>query len=107
MRTIRELRHERGWTQFELALKVGVQPQAIYLWETGRRTPQVMQLRKLGQIFEMCSDDIALVTPVDDEHLDYRPDVGRGQSEPVANRNRQGLVSTRGNSTRSSSGNDE
>ncbi|MEA2586149.1 MAG: helix-turn-helix protein, partial [Thermomicrobiales bacterium] len=39
--TVRELRRERGWTQFELALKVGVQPQAVYLWESGRRTPQV------------------------------------------------------------------
>jgi DNA-binding XRE family transcriptional regulator len=43
-----------------LALKVGVQPQAVYFWESGRRTPQVPQLRKLGQVFDMCSDDIEL-----------------------------------------------
>jgi DNA-binding XRE family transcriptional regulator len=30
MTTIRVLRQARGWTQFELALKVGVQPQAVY-----------------------------------------------------------------------------
>jgi len=60
MKTIRTLRQERGWTQFELALRVGVQPQAVYFWESGRRTPQVLQLRKLGQIFGMCSDDIDL-----------------------------------------------
>lgn len=58
MSTIREMRQARGWTQFELALKVGVQPQAIYLWETGRRVPQVPQMRRLGEIFELCSDDI-------------------------------------------------
>jgi DNA-binding XRE family transcriptional regulator len=58
MKSIRALRQERGWTQFELALKVGVQPQAVYFWESGRRTPQVAQMRKLGEIFGMCSDDI-------------------------------------------------
>ena len=60
METIRALRQERGWTQYELALKVGVHPQAVYLWESGRRTPQVMQLRKLGKVFERCSDEIDL-----------------------------------------------
>ena len=51
MKTIRQLRQERGWTQFELALQLGVQPQAVYFWESGRRTPRVPQLRKLGQLF--------------------------------------------------------
>ena len=60
MKTIRELRREQGWTQFELALRVGVQPQAVYLWESRRRMPQVPQLRKLGQLFGLCSDEILL-----------------------------------------------
>jgi transcriptional regulator with XRE-family HTH domain len=59
MKTIRQLRQERGWTQFELALRVGVQPQAVYFWESGRRTPQVAQLRRLGELFGICSDEIA------------------------------------------------
>jgi DNA-binding XRE family transcriptional regulator len=60
MKTIRALRQEREMTQFELALELGVQPQSIYLWESGRRTPHVQQMRKLGQIFGMCSDEIDL-----------------------------------------------
>lgn len=60
MKTIRELRRERGWTQFELALAVGVQPQTVYLWESGRRLPHVPQMRRLGQVFDLCSDDIVL-----------------------------------------------
>lgn len=60
MKTIRELRQEHGWTQYKLALKVGVHPQAVYLWESGRRMPQVTQMRKLGQLFGICSDDIDL-----------------------------------------------
>ncbi len=60
MKTIRELRRERGWTQFELALAAGVQPQTVYLWESERRIPQVPRVRKLGEIFGICSDEIAL-----------------------------------------------
>ena len=60
MTTIRALRQARGWTQFELALKVGVQPQTVYLWESGRRTPQVAQMRQLGVVFGRCSDEIDL-----------------------------------------------
>ena len=62
MGTIRELRRERSWTQYELALRVGVHPQAVYLWESGRRMPLVPQLRKMGRLFERCSDDIVLET---------------------------------------------
>jgi transcriptional regulator with XRE-family HTH domain len=61
MKTIRQLRQAQGWTQFELALRVGVQAQAVYLWESGRRVPQVLQLRKLGQLFGICSDEIVLI----------------------------------------------
>jgi DNA-binding XRE family transcriptional regulator len=67
MKTMRELRQERGWTQFDLALAVGVQPQTVYLWESGRRQPQVTQMRKLGQVFGICSDEIDL-TPVRDAY---------------------------------------
>ena len=63
MSTIDVLRRERGWTQFELALAVGVQPQTVYLWESGRRQPKVSQMRKLGKVFDRCSDDIDLTQP--------------------------------------------
>jgi DNA-binding XRE family transcriptional regulator len=66
VKTIRQLRQEQGWTQYELAQRVDVHPQAVYLWETGRRTPQVLQLRKLGRVFGLCSDDIALVARAKD-----------------------------------------
>lgn len=77
MQTIRALRQDRGWTQYELALRVGVQPQAVYLWESGRRVPHVPQLRKLGQIFGLCSDEI---------ELEPSPDVRRAPHQAHADR---------------------
>ena len=78
MKTIRARRQERGWTQFELALRVGVQPPAVYLWERGRRRPQAPQLRKLGQVFGCCSDEIDLA-PVPD----------KAKAAPTAHHSRQ------------------
>lgn len=86
MSTIRELRQARGWTQFELALKVGVQPQAVYFWESGRRTPQVPQLRKLGAIFGMCSDGIDLEPAQGRSAEPHRPHADRQPGEPVPGR---------------------
>ena len=56
--TIRALRLAPGRTQFEPALKVGPQPQAVYLRESGRRLPQVSQPRKMGELVGLCSDEI-------------------------------------------------
>jgi transcriptional regulator with XRE-family HTH domain len=91
--TIRALRQARGWTQFELALKVGVQPQAVYLWESGRRMPQVPQMRKLGELFGICSDEIELVSARGNE--DDRPSAERHLDERAPGRDRVGRAATR------------
>jgi DNA-binding XRE family transcriptional regulator len=99
LKTIRALRRERGLTQFELALMVGVQPQAIYLWETGRRTPQVPQLRKLGEIFGMCSDDIVLVHEAETDNAEHRPRAEQRPGESVPSGDQRGLVTASGSRT--------
>ncbi len=83
MRTIRELREERGWTQFELAIKVGVQPQAVYFWESGRRTPRVAQVRKLGQVFGLSSDEIILESLPTVPQVSHQA-IAREKTEPEA-----------------------
>jgi DNA-binding XRE family transcriptional regulator len=97
VKTIRELRRERGWTQFELALAVGVRPQTVYLWESGRRVPQVPQMRRLGEVFGLCSDEIAL-EPEADPHrtVPHRARAERWPGEPVPGRDRSGRALTRG-----------
>ena len=61
MRTIRQLREERGWTQLELAYRLGVTPVTIYNWERGRTEPRVSQFRQLARLFGVSMDEIALV----------------------------------------------
>src|SRR5215212_8905818 len=97
MKTIRALRQEQGWTQFELALRVGAQPQAVYLWESGRRTPQVPQLRKLGQLFGICSDEIVL-EPVSESSAvtGHRARAQRHQGEQTPGRDPDGRAIRRG-----------
>ena len=96
MKTIRQLRQERGWTQFQLALRVGVQPQAVYFWESGRRTPQAPQLRRLGQLFGMCSDEIVLEPVSDPAAAMHRARADRRPGEAVPGRNPDGRAVTRG-----------
>ena len=95
VKTIRGLRQARGWTRFELALRVGVQPQAIYFWETGRRTPQVPQMRRLGEVFGLCSDDIVLEPPPGPQRASHRVRADRRPGEPVPGRDPAGRAVTR------------
>ena len=58
--TIRELRERAGWTQLELANRLGVTPATVYTWERGKFDPRASQLRKLALAFGVSMDDIAL-----------------------------------------------
>ena len=61
MKTIRQLREERGWTQLQLAIHLGVTPVTIYNWERGKSEPRVSQFRQLARLFDISMDDLALV----------------------------------------------
>ena len=64
-KTIRQLREERGWSQFELATRIGVTPSSIYNWESGRFEPRASQLRQLAQVFGVSMDAIDFEGPVE------------------------------------------
>ncbi|CAA9577535.1 MAG: hypothetical protein AVDCRST_MAG88-2963 [uncultured Thermomicrobiales bacterium] len=61
MKTIRQLREERGWTQLQLAIQLGITPVTIYNWERGKSEPRVSQFRQLARLFDISMDDLALV----------------------------------------------
>jgi transcriptional regulator with XRE-family HTH domain len=65
VKTIRQLRDERRWTQLELAYKIGVTPLTIQNWERGRYEPTASKLRKIADVFEVSMDDISLETPTE------------------------------------------
>ena len=56
--TIRELRQARGWTQLELANRLGITPSSVYNWESGKFEPKASQLRALARAFGVSMDDI-------------------------------------------------
>ena len=60
MRTIREFREERGWSQAELAARAKVSPSTVYNWEAGRFEPKATQLRRVAQALGVSMDDIEL-----------------------------------------------
>ncbi len=63
MKTIRELREERGWTQLQLGNKLGVTPVTVYNWERGQHIPTAPQLRALARAFGVTMDDIDFEGP--------------------------------------------
>lgn len=74
MKTIRQLREAKKWTQVELASKVGVAPSTVYNWERGKVEPRVGQLRSLADTFGVRMDEITLVLMGNEE----------GKAAPVA-----------------------
>jgi len=53
---IRDLRHERGWSQAELALRIGVHAESISRWELGKETPHLGSLARIALAIDV--DDL-------------------------------------------------
>lgn len=53
---IAALRRNAGWSQAELAAKLGVSPSAIGMYEQGRREPAVDTLVALAELFGVSTD---------------------------------------------------
>lgn len=59
MRTIRELRNSRGWSQELLARELNVSHSTVYNWEKGHTTPRSLHLQKMALLFGISMDQIA------------------------------------------------
>ena len=55
---LHDLRHERSWTQADLARHVGVSRQTVNSIETGRFEPSLSLALKLAALFEVRVEDI-------------------------------------------------
>ena len=55
---LKDLRKEKGMTQIELAIALGVSSGTVAMWETGKRKPSFEMFEKLTQVFERRIDYI-------------------------------------------------
>ncbi len=58
MTAIYKYRKEKGWTQRELAERLGVKPSTITQYETGVRKPDIVTLKKLANILDCTTDQL-------------------------------------------------
>ena len=57
-KNLKSARAECGFTQKQVADKLGVVESCYANWEQGRTSPNVEMLRKLGEIFDLSLDDL-------------------------------------------------
>lgn len=55
---LRELRAERGWSQGDLAERLGVSRQSVNALETGRYDPSLPLAFRIARLFERRIEDI-------------------------------------------------
>lgn len=68
---IRSLRKERGWTQGELAGKLGIKAQNLCRYEKGHVQPRESTLAIFAEVFELpLSEFKSLAAPIDVPNLD-------------------------------------
>ena len=60
MKTIRQLREDRGWTQLALAVRAGVDPSMVYRWERGLTRPSRHNVLRLARLFGISVEDVVL-----------------------------------------------
>lgn len=51
-------RTAKGWTQPDLAQRIGVTPEAVSQYENGKRIPRVSTLFRLTEVLECTTEDL-------------------------------------------------
>ena len=63
---IKRLRVGKGYSQEQLARKIGISQGAVSQWEKGKTTPDTLTLMELAKIFEVSFDTLTEEAPVRD-----------------------------------------
>lgn len=58
MEAIKYYREKKGWTQTDLAEKLGIAKSTVSMWEIGERKPDIITLKKLAALFDCTADDL-------------------------------------------------
>lgn len=51
-----KLREEKGWSQYELATRLGIQRPRYNAWEQGKAQPRAEMLNKIAELFDVSTD---------------------------------------------------
>lgn len=70
---IYELRLSFGWTQVQLAQKLGVTKQTVSNWENDNIQPSIDMLVKLSNVFNVSTDYLLGLTPTNSINVDGLP----------------------------------
>lgn len=70
---ITELRLSFGWTQVQLAKKLGITKQTVSNWENDNIQPSIDMLVKLSKIFNVSTDYLLGLTPTNSISVDGLP----------------------------------
>ena len=70
---IYELRLSFGWTQVQLAQKLGITKQTVSNWENDNIQPSIDMLVKLSKIFNVSTDYLLGLTPTNSISVDGLP----------------------------------
>ena len=68
------LRRERGWSQEELAVRLGVSRQAVSKWERAEASPDTDNLIALARLYGISLDQLLLQAPTEGESGQARED---------------------------------
>ncbi len=60
MKTVRQLREERGWSQLDVAVQLSVSQSIITRWERGIAVPKPGMQHGLARLFGVSVEDLAL-----------------------------------------------
>lgn len=72
---IMELRKKNGWSQEELAEKIGVSRQSVSKWESAQAVPDLNKILVLSKVFGVTTDYLLKDEMVEEEYLDLQQDV--------------------------------
>lgn len=68
-----QMRKLKGFTQEEIAEKIGVTRQAVAKWEAGETVPDLDKCKMLAEVFEVSLDDLANYEPKENMGLGLPP----------------------------------
>lgn len=77
-----KLRNKQGWTQQQLAEKIGVSKQSVSNWETGEKVPRMGKIEEIASIFNVTVSYI----------VDGKSDAEKENIDIVKNLEEQGII---------------